>query len=209
LASRLREFAELASKRLIKKKNIIPESGLLAVLPEAAVRDAPPVDGGRGSATSKLAYPCGRQPIGHRARTMSIEWTWWIGAAALIGAELLTGTFYLLAIGVAVALGGVAAWLGADLRVQFAVAGVLGVALTIAAHRWRLARASPPQQPALDIGQAVHVQTWNPDGTARVAYRGSTWDAELAGPQVPRAETLYIVAMHGSVLVLSDRKPGP
>jgi membrane protein implicated in regulation of membrane protease activity len=140
---------------------------------------------------------------------MNVEWTWWIAAAVLIAAELLTGTFYLLAIGIAVALGGVAAWLGAALPLQFGVAGALGVALTIAAHRWRLARASPPPQPSLDVGQTVHVQTWNADGTARVAYRGSTWDAELAAPDVRRADTLYIVAMRGSVLVLTDRKPAP
>lgn len=141
--------------------------------------------------------------------TMSIEWTWWIAAAILIGAELVTGTFYLLAVGIAVALGGVAAWLGASLPIQFAVAGVLGVALTIAAHRWRLARATPPLQPSLDVGQAVHVDSWNADGTARVAYRGTSWDAELASPDMPRAATLYIVATRGSVLVLSDRRPSP
>jgi membrane protein implicated in regulation of membrane protease activity len=138
---------------------------------------------------------------------MSVEWIWWIAAAVLIGAELLTGTFYLLAVGLALALGGVAAWLGASLQLQFAVAGVLGVALTIAAHRWRLARASPPAQAPLDVGQAVHVETWHANGSARVAYRGSTWDAELEAPGVPHAETMYIVATRGSVLVLSDRRP--
>ncbi|MEP7182400.1 MAG: NfeD family protein [Betaproteobacteria bacterium] len=138
---------------------------------------------------------------------MNVYWIWWIAAAVLIGAELVTGTFYLLAVGVAVALGGVAAWFDASVAVQFGVAGVIGVVLTIAAHRWRLARATPPQQPSLDVGQAVHVESWNGDGTARVAYRGSTWDAELAAPGAPRAETLYIVAMRGSVLVLSDHRP--
>jgi len=140
---------------------------------------------------------------------MSGYWTWWIAAAILIGAELVTGTFYLLAVGIAAALGGVAAMLGAGMPVQFAVAGVLGVVLTVAAHRWRLARGTPPPQPSLDVGQAVHVQTWNPDGTARVAYRGSNWDADLAAPDVPRGETMYIVATRGSVLVLSDKKPAP
>jgi membrane protein implicated in regulation of membrane protease activity len=140
---------------------------------------------------------------------MSVEWTWWIAAAVLMAAELVSGTFYLLVIGIAVALGGVAAWLGAALPLQFGVAGALGVALTIAAHRWRLAHASPPLQPSLDVGQTVNVKSWNADGTARVAYRGSTWDAELASTDLPRAETLYIVAMRGSVLVLSDRKPAP
>ena len=138
---------------------------------------------------------------------MSVEWIWWIVAALLIGAELVTGTFYLLGIGVAVALGGVAAWLGAGMQTQFGIAGFLGVALTIAAHRLRLGRASREPQPSLDVGQSVRVEAWNADGTARVAYRGSSWDAELASPDVPRAETLYIVAMRGSVLVVSDRRP--
>ena len=140
---------------------------------------------------------------------MSVHWMWWIAAMFLIGAELLTGTFYLLAVGIAVALGGVAAWLGAGVAVQFGVAGVLGVVLTIMAHRWRLGRATPPPQPGLDIGQSVTVASWGDDGRARVAYRGSTWDAELASADVPRAETLYIVGTRGSVLVLSDRRPTP
>jgi membrane protein implicated in regulation of membrane protease activity len=138
---------------------------------------------------------------------MDGQWMWWIAAAVLIGAELITGTFYLLAIGVAAAIGGVIAWLGASPPVQFLVAGAFGVALTIGAHQWRLRRAPASPQAPLDVGQIVQVETWNPDGTARVAYRGSHWDAELATPDTPRARTLYIVATHGSTLVLSDRRP--
>jgi membrane protein implicated in regulation of membrane protease activity len=140
---------------------------------------------------------------------MSGLWIWWIAAAVLIGAELVTGTFYLLAIGIAAALGGVAAFLGATEAMQFAIAGVLGVVLTIVAHRWRLARATPPPQPSLDFGQAVQVRTWNADGTARVAYRGADWDAELVSTDTPRAETMYIVATRANTLVLSERKPAP
>ena len=138
---------------------------------------------------------------------MGVEWVWWICAAVLVGAELLTGTFYLLAVGVAVAFGGVAAYAGASLPAQFTVAGTLGVALTMVAHKLRIARAMPPPQPSLDVGQAVRVELWNPDGTARVNHRGTSWDAELATPDVPHAATLYIVATRGSRLILSDRPP--
>jgi membrane protein implicated in regulation of membrane protease activity len=142
---------------------------------------------------------------------MDGHWVWWIAAAALVGAELLTGTFYLLAIGLAAAAGGVTAWLGGSLPLQFLVGGGLAVVLTIAAHQWRRRQQRPPAavRDSLDVGQAVHVQTWNPDGTARVAYRGTLWDAELAAADVPRAQTLYIVGTRGSVLVLSDRRPAP
>lgn len=138
---------------------------------------------------------------------MSTFWIWWIAGAVLIGAELLTGTFYLLAVGVAAVIGGVAAWLGAGVAWQFVIAGVLGMVLTIAAHRWRLSRATPAPDPGLDIGRAVQVVTWNEDGSARVAYRGSTWNAELESSAVSRAAPLYICATKGSVLVLSDRRP--
>ena len=139
--------------------------------------------------------------------TMSVEWAWWIVAAVLVGAELLTGTFYLLAVGLAVAFGGIAAFAGASLPVQFTVAGILGVVLTIVAHRMRLARATPPPLPSLDIGQAVRVETWNADGSARVSYRGTSWDAEPVTPEVTQAATMYIVATRGSRLILSDRRP--
>lgn len=138
---------------------------------------------------------------------MGWHWIWWIAAAVLIGAEVVTGTFYLLAVGIAAAIGGVAAWLGAGLPLQYLIAGGLAVVLTIIAHQWRKRQAPPAAQDSLDVGGLVHVQTWNPDGTARVAYRGTLWDAELAAPATPHADALYIVATRGSVLVLSDRPP--
>jgi membrane protein implicated in regulation of membrane protease activity len=137
---------------------------------------------------------------------MALHWIWWIAAARLIGAELVTGTYYLFALGVASALGGLAAFAGFGVEGQFTIAGVLGVLGTIAAHRWR-AKHTPPEQPPLDIGQAVEVREWRDDGTLRVAYRGSEWDAELDSPVASREKPLYIVAMRGSLLVLSDRRP--
>jgi len=140
---------------------------------------------------------------------MTVYWMWWIAAAALVAAELLTGTFYLLVIGVALACGGIAAWLGFSVPLQWLMAGVLGIAGTILIQRWRRQVAgNAPPQPGLDIGQMVQVQAWGPGGTARVAYRGSTWDAELAAAGMPQGETMYIVATRGSVLILSDRRPG-
>ncbi len=140
------------------------------------------------------------------AKPMNDYWTWWIAAALLVGAELLTGTYYLLAVGLALGIGGLAAWLGAAAPAQFAVAAVAGVVATAAAHQWRMRRALPPPQAGLDVGQPVHVENWNADGTARVAYRGTQWTAELATPDTPRARTMYIVAMRGSILVVADRR---
>ena len=138
---------------------------------------------------------------------MADYWIWWIAAALLVALELVSGTFYLLAVGIAFALGGVAAWLGASLPVQLAIGAVLSVVGVVAAHQWRVKRGTPPPQPSLDRGHSVRVEHWNPDGTARVAYRGSQWNAELADAHTTRATTMYIVATRGSTLVLSDRRP--
>jgi membrane protein implicated in regulation of membrane protease activity len=138
---------------------------------------------------------------------MADFWIWWILAAVLIGAELLTGTFYLLAVGVAFVLGGVAAWLGGPLPVQLLIGGVFAVAGTIAAHQWRRLHAMPTQQAGLDVGQEVDVVAWHDNGTARVKYRGTQWDAEIASPGAARAQTMYIVATRGSTLVIAPTKP--
>lgn len=136
---------------------------------------------------------------------MAAYWLWWIFAGVLVGAELVTGTFYLLAVAVAFAVGGLAAWLGASAGVQLAVAGVLAIAGTFVAHRWRVTRAAPPPETAFDVGQTVEVKAWNPDGSARVAYRGSLWTAQPESPDAPRDGVMTIVAVRGSTLVIAAR----
>jgi membrane protein implicated in regulation of membrane protease activity len=145
--------------------------------------------------------------IHKRNASMADYWIWWIAAALLVGLELATGTFYLLAAGVAFALGGVAAWFGAALPSQMMIGGTLAAIALAVAHQWRKRRATPAPMHSLERGHAVKVDRWNADGTARVAYRGTNWDAELASADTPRADTMYIVATRGSTLVLSDRRP--
>jgi len=134
-------------------------------------------------------------------------WLWWMLAAVLIGAELVTGTFYLLAAGIAFAFGGAAAFAGASPPLQLLTAGILAVVGTVIAHRWRRHQGEAPALPGLDIGQSVRVDAWHPDGTARVEYRGTQWDGVLASDETPRRHTMYIVATRGSTLVLSAERP--
>ncbi|MFO1313299.1 MAG: NfeD family protein [Burkholderiales bacterium] len=136
---------------------------------------------------------------------MTDYWIWWILAAVLIGAEIVTGTFYLLVVGIAFAVGGFLAVLGLALPLQLVVAGAVAVAGTMIAHRWRGRRVQPPTPP-LDLGQPVRVLDWKDDGGARVSYRGTQWDAELAQSGGARAETMYIVGTRGSTLLIADRR---
>jgi membrane protein implicated in regulation of membrane protease activity len=131
---------------------------------------------------------------------------WILLALVLVGLEIVTGTFYLLVIGIALAVGGAAAALGMALVWQFVFSAVTGVAGTVMLRRWKSSQASKTPEVGLDIGLPVKVIKWNDDGSARVLYRGAEWDAELESADTPREGTLYIKAVHGSGLVLTHHK---
>lgn len=135
-------------------------------------------------------------------------WIWFMAAALLVAAEVLTGTFYLLAVAAAVAIGGLLALVGASLTWQFTLTAASALVLVFAAHHWRIAKGQRGQQDAaLDVGQRVVPGAWDETGHTRAEYRGTTWDAVLATPDTPRAAHMYIAEVRGSVLVLTDRPP--
>ncbi len=137
---------------------------------------------------------------------MEIYVYWILLALLLVGLEIVTGTFYLLVIGIALAGGGAAAALGLALVWQFVFSAVTGVVGTIMLRRWKSSQASKTPEVGLDIGLPVKDIKWNDDGSARVLYRGAEWDAELESADTPREGILYIKAIHGSGLVLTHHK---
>ncbi|MDH4235539.1 MAG: hypothetical protein OEV15_10455 [Gallionella sp.] len=113
---------------------------------------------------------------------MEAYWIWWLAAVVLVIAEMLSGTFYLLAVATGLAAAGLAAYLGAAWSVQAVVAALLCSASVAGIFRWKQQHTKPHEQAnlAYDIGQDVHVVHWSDDRHARVSYRGAEWDAELA-----------------------------
>ena len=136
----------------------------------------------------------------------SATW-WWIVAGALVAIEMATGTFYLLML----ALGAVAAALAAHASMgtsaQLVVAALVGGGAVAA---WHLRRQhAPAAEPAgsnrdvnLDIGERVHVGSWQSDGSARVDYRGAQWSARYAGDGSPEPGEHVIRAIDGNRLLL-------
>ncbi|HAF45914.1 MAG: NfeD family protein [Sideroxyarcus sp.] len=137
---------------------------------------------------------------------MEIYIYWFLLALILVGLEMVTGTFYLLVVAIAMAVGGVAALLGMGMVWQLVLSAVTGIAGTIMLRRWKSTQSSDTSNASLDIGLPVKVVKWNEDGTARVFYRGAEWNAELESADIPREGTLYIAEVRGSALVLTHRK---
>ena len=131
---------------------------------------------------------------------------WLLVGLALIVVELLTGTFYLLILGLAAGIGALAAWLGAPIWLQFVLVAVAAVAGSIVIKRRKLANPTKGGNDQMDVGQTVVVESWisEPQRLARVAYRGASWDAEILGNDaIAMGAVLYVVGTEGSRLKVS------
>lgn len=131
---------------------------------------------------------------------------WFVLGLILLGLEMATGTFYLLMVSIGMTVGGLAALLGADVVWQLMLCAITVVAGTLILRRRKRSFNDPAEDASFDIGQPVKIIHWNDNGTARVAYRGAEWDAELQSADAPRDGQFYIAAMHGSGLVLTHQK---
>jgi len=135
-------------------------------------------------------------------------WIWWMVLAfGLLILELMTGTFYLLVIAVAIAAGGLANLAGAPFTLQLVVAAVIGLAGSLWLRRSRLGRLASESDALqnLDIGQAVRIDSWGADNTARAHYRGAEWDVLLAPGETPTPGDFVIRSVQGSRLVVARR----
>lgn len=77
---------------------------------------------------------------------MEAYWVWWLVAVVLVIAEMLTGTFYLLAVASGLAAAGLAAYLGMAWSGQAAVAALLCSASVAGIFRWKQKHANPHKQ---------------------------------------------------------------
>lgn len=141
--------------------------------------------------------------------------TWTILGFALVIVELMTGTFYLLVLGVGALFAALAAWLGSPFIIQVVVAGVVASVGTWWVQKWHGAhRKDGDQSNAIDVGQMVTVANWinQPEGMLRVKYRGTEWDArirpgDLTAAGMAEGGMLYILAQDGQCWVVGATKP--
>ena len=132
---------------------------------------------------------------------------WWLLAGAIVVAELLTGTFYLLMLALGAAAGALAAHAGLGQAAQLVLAALVGGGAVALCHWRRRRRPGDPSPRAdrsvnLDIGEVVHIEGWNPDGTAQVRYRGAQWTAIHRPGTTPRTGAHRVAELVGSRLLV-------
>ncbi|MCR5084423.1 MAG: NfeD family protein [Succinivibrionaceae bacterium] len=140
---------------------------------------------------------------------MSASLLWVVATLVIIGAEMLLGSIFLLAVGAGTLMGAATAFLGGEASLQVAVAGVVAVIGVLIARRYRRAhRQDLVGSNDLDAGQSVTVTEVAADGSATVRHRGANWRATLEGgaPLTPGSYT--IKETRGTMLVLAPQ-PNP
>lgn len=134
---------------------------------------------------------------------------WLLVGLALVIVELLTGTFYLLVLGVAAFGAGAVAWSGGAFAVQAIAAAVVAMLGAYLVHAYR-ARNAAQQMVSIDAGQPANFEKWvdQPAGLARVRYRGASWDARFEAGEAPQPGALvYVLASEGNTLRVTSRRP--
>ena len=137
---------------------------------------------------------------------------WWtIVGMTLIIAELLTGTFYLIVLGLAALAGAAASYLNFSFGLQAVIAAAIATVGVVVVNHYRVTQKSQSSADnALDIGQSVVLDSWidRKDGLARVRYRNALWDARvLDEPNAEAGSLFYIQNVDGNTLHVSKAKP--
>ena len=133
---------------------------------------------------------------------MDLAIVWAVIGLALVIVELLTGTFYLLMLGLAAFGAAAAAWFGFAFPAQAMVAAVVGGAGCYGVHLYR-ANNRARQMAPIDAGMPASFENWLDAGArlARVRYRGASWDARVEGAEgIEPGATVYVLAADGNTL---------
>ncbi len=140
---------------------------------------------------------------------MDISLAWLIAGFILIIAELVTGTFYLLVLGLAALVGAGVGYASGAFVWQAVGAAVVAVAGVIWVNQFKK-KMAPKRMRGLDVGQPAAFDSWVNKGAghARVKYRDALWDAQVAGDASGEpGEILYISSVDGSTLKVSKTRP--
>lgn len=141
---------------------------------------------------------------------MDYDLMWLIAGFVLVIVELVTGSFYLLVLGVGAFAGALVAyfklgfWMQAMAAAMVTIAGVMWV-------RTRPRDLEDAPMASLDVGQLASFESWSNQaaGSARVRYRDTQWDAKIEGDagSPVHGDPFYILSVEGSTLRITRNRP--
>ena len=140
---------------------------------------------------------------------MDADLAWALLGLALVIVELLSGTFYLLVLGIAAFGAAAVAWGGQGFPVQTIVFAVIAAFGCYGVHVYR-AKNLKAQMAPVDAGQPASFEGWIDETArrARVRYRGASWEAVIEGDAAPASgATVYVVTTHRNTLKVSASRP--
>jgi membrane protein implicated in regulation of membrane protease activity len=136
---------------------------------------------------------------------IAAHWWWLLGGLLLATAEVIAPGFFLIWIGAAALLTGVATLaLGLTLPFQFTLFAITGIAALYAGRRWLRAHPIITSDPLLNdrasrlIGRTVVVAEPITESGGRVKVGDSLWNA--SGPPTPAGTHLRVVGVDGGTL---------
>lgn len=138
---------------------------------------------------------------------MEASTIWWLAAGAVVVAELLTGTFYLLMVALGLIAAALAAHMGLSATMQVAAAATVGGVAVVGWYYFKKKRPEDPPARAdrsvnLDVGETILISEWSSDGTTQVKYRGASWTA-IHRPGVTPATGMHkVVELVGNRLLV-------
>lgn len=130
--------------------------------------------------------------------------SWLVFGVLFMFSEIATGNFYLLAIGLAFIYPAIAAYVDAGTGMQLAALGTGTLVHALIVMLWHKSRSSAPEADVPDdVGQRVEVIEWVDEGSARVSYHGTEWEADKAIAEMPDASHGIIKSVQGSRLIIT------
>ena len=132
---------------------------------------------------------------------------WLLLGLVLVVVELLSGTFYLLILGLACGIGSLVAWLGGPFWMQALLASIAAVVGSIMVRRSKSGATAGSN--SMDVGQTVVLESWVSESQrlAKVRYRDASWEAEVLGDDhVEPGAVLYVSGSDGNRLEVSSSR---
>jgi membrane protein implicated in regulation of membrane protease activity len=139
---------------------------------------------------------------------IAAHWAWLLAGLALATAEVVAPGFFLIWIGAAAILTGLATLaFGLSLALQFGLFAIAAVAALYAGRRWFLMHPITTSDPLLNdraarlIGRTVVATEPIVEGAGRVRVGDSIWNA--SGGDVPAGTRLRVVSVDGGTLIVA------